>query len=473
VPEDLHAVVVGGGITGLAAAWFIRGGDPRAKVTVVEADSRLGGKLQTEEMAGVAIDTGPDSLLARVPWAVDLCRSLGLADQLVAPATGRAFVWTRGRLRPLPRPLALGAPPDITALARSGIVSPVGVARAALDFVLPRGTRTEDPSVEQVIRERFGREVLERVVEPLLGGIHAGRAHRMSLASTAPEVAAAAAAGRSLFVSLKQARPRHREEPERPVFQGLAGGMVQLVGRLRDELGDSNIRVGTRAVSVEPENGPEGGLRVGCQPGPDLVADAVVLAVPAFVAAPILADAAPEAAAQVKGIDYASVTMATLGYAPDAVANRLEGSGFLVPRGEGRLMTACTWTTSKWPATRGGGMVLLRASTGRAGDERHCQMGDEELVDQLHRELVEAVGIERGRRPVATLVTRWPRSLPQYDVGHHARVERAGAHAAAALPGVVLAGAAYRGLGIAACVRDAQKAATAVLAVKTRRKRRV
>lgn len=424
-----EVAVVGGGITGLATAWFLR---DRASVAVYEASDRVGGKIQTASLLGMPVEAGPDTFLARVPWAVDLCRAVGLGDELIEPATGRAYVWTRGGLRPLPEGTVLGVPRRLGPLARSGIVSPWGVARAALDLVLPRSEDAGgDRSVRDVVGRRFGPEVVGRLVEPLLGGIHAGRADRLSLAAVAPQVAEAAASRRSLLWGLRKA-PAATSGNE-PVFMGLRGGLQTLVDRLAQ---DVDVRLNTRVDALA-----------------DVQADHVVLAVPAYAAASLVPG---EAASELKAIEYASVATVTLAYAPDALAGPLDGSGFLVPRIDGRLITACTWTSSKWPhpGADGESMVLLRASAGRIGDDRALRIDDGTLVVRIHGELAEAMGLRSP--PTASLVVRWPRSFPQYDVGHADRVARI---EGLLPPNVSVAGAAYHGVGIAACIRDAQRVA--------------
>jgi len=427
--------VLGGGITGLATAWCLRQTAPDLAVALYEAGDRLGGKIRTASLAGVPVEEGPDTFLARVPWAVELCRRLGLEDDLVEPATSRAYVWARGALRPLPPGTVLGVPARLGPLARSGIVSPAGLARAAFDLALPRRSQGEDPSVAVVVGGRFGREVVDRLVEPLIGGIHAGRADRLSLTAVAPQVAGAAASNRSLMVGLRRMAP----SPGGPVFLAVRGGMGRLVDRLVERLDGVEVRLRTPVSSLD-----------------ELDAGAVVCTLPAPAAARLLPG---PAAADLAGIPCASVATATLAYPESALARPLDGSGFLVPGIDGRLMTACTWTSAKWPASKPEGLVLLRPSAGRAGDDRALSLDDDTLVDRLHAELVDAMGLRA--RPVAWLVSRWPSAFPQYDVGHQARVERIDA---ALPPGVVLAGAPYRGVGIAACIRDAERAAAKAVA---------
>jgi protoporphyrinogen/coproporphyrinogen III oxidase len=443
---DRRVAVVGGGVTGLATAYYL--GRAGVSVTLVEAGDRLGGKIQTLELAGVPVEAGPDTFLARVPWAVDLCRELGLGDELVEPATGKAFLWTGGRLKPLPERHVLGVPTALRPLIRSEVLTPAGVARACLDLVLPRTNHGPDPSVSDVVRRRMGRQALERLVEPIVGGINAGRADTLSLAATARPIAEGAARSRSLVLGLRAAKPG----PGGPVFLGLAGGLGRLVDRLAEEVDD--VRLGT---PVEEVVATEGGYTLR---GPDVEAGAVVVTVPSFAAAGMLTSLSPAAAKLMAEIRHASVVTATLAYPPSAVPRPPEGAGMLVPRVEGRLITACTWSTSKWPALAAGGMVLLRASAGRDGDERAMELPDAEVVRRLHDELAPLLDLRD--RPEASLVSRWPRGFPQYDVGHHARVDAIEAALAADAPGVFVAGAAYRGLGIAACVEQARRAARLV-----------
>jgi oxygen-dependent protoporphyrinogen oxidase len=444
-PERRRVVVVGGGITGLATAWYLQSRHGIA-ATVLEAADRPGGKIRTDELAGVPVEAGPDTFLARVPEAADLCREVGLGDDLVAPATASAFVWARARLRPLPPGLVLGVPTGLTQLARSGLVSPVGMARAALDLVLPRRPLGPDPSVADVIGARFGEEVLDNLVEPLLGGINAGRADRLSLAAIAPQLADAVRDHRSLLLGLRA--PTLTTDP---LFLSVHGGLERLVTRLCERV---DVRTGTTVDALERT--ADGRWRAG-----DLMGDAVVLTVPAFAAAPLLDRVNRAAAAELRAVEYASVAVVTLGYAPSTVPALPAGSGFLVPRHEHRMTTACTFLTSKWPALAHSGLVLLRASTGRIGDERALKLDDADLVARLHRELAEALGLNKP--PVVTRVDRWWRGFPQYEPGHLARVARIEA-ALRDVRGLALAGASYRGLGLAACVRQAAEVAARVAA---------
>jgi len=425
----VRVAVVGGGITGLAAAY--EAAKAGHQVTLYEASDRLGGKILTAPFQGVPVDAGPDAFLARVPHAVELCRELGLADQLVAPATGHAYVWTRGRLRPLPEGLVLGVPTNLVAMARSGILSPAGVVRAGLDLVLPKSRWSgDDPSAAEVVTARFGPEATDRLVEPLLGGIHAGRTDRLSLSAVAPQLAAAAAKHRSLLLGLRGTPP----SLDGPVFYSLTGGLGALVDALADRLPD--VRLGQRLDTL-----------------PD--ADRVVVTTPAPVTAKLIDGLSPAAADELRAIDHASVALVTMAYP----RLDLQGSGLLVPRVDGRLMTACSFATNKWPHwADAAGHTVLRVSAGRAGDDRALNLLDADLVGVLHAELREAIGVP-GDGPVEARVTRWVDGFPQYAPGHAGRVARIEAALAHDAPHVRLAGAALHGVGIPACIASGRAAA--------------
>jgi protoporphyrinogen/coproporphyrinogen III oxidase len=447
-------VVVGAGIAGLATAWYLQRAG--VDVSLLEASERVGGKIRTSDLEGIPLELGPDTFLGRVPWATDLCRDLGLGDDLIAPATSQAWLWSRGQLHPMPEGLALGVPLDLPALARSGVISRAGVARAAADLVLPPSHPPADPSLADVIGARLGNEVLERLVEPLVGGINAGRADRLSMAAVVPDIYAGARKHRSLILGLRAQR-RAVPPSDAPVFLGLRGGLGRLTQRLVDDL-DASLSTVVQGVT-RSENGS---LAVAVDGGAPREADAVVLAVPASTAARMLRGVSAKASSALEQIRYASVAVVTLAYRPEDITRPLDGSGFLVPRVDGRLMTACTWFSSKWPHVRPDGLVLLRCSAGRDGDTRIADLDDDELVGQLHGEAAEALGL--ARPPQRSVVTRWDKAFPQYDVGHLGRVDAADKALARELPGVRLVGASYRGVGIASCIRQAKDAADRIIA---------
>jgi oxygen-dependent protoporphyrinogen oxidase len=421
--------VIGGGIAGLAAAWFLERRD--IDVEVHEASDRLGGKIVTGEVEGRAVELGPDAFLARVHDGVELCRALGLGDELIAPATGSAHLLLNGRLRPLPDGLVLGVPSDVVAVARSGVLSNLGLLRAAAEPFLPGRPLRRDASVGSVVRNRFGPEVFEKLVDPLVSGINAGRADDLSIDATTPQLSALARRDRSLLVGARRAR--QAAPAGGPVFLTVRSGLQRVIEALVADL-RGPVHLGAPVTSLA-----------------DLDGDGVVVATPAFAAAELLeGDAARELAA----IPYASVMLTVLTYPLGAVRRHLDGSGFLVPRAEGRLMTACSWGSSKWPHWAGPDRVVLRVSAGRSDDERAMALDDDELVARLHTEVASVLNITA--EPDEAVVTRWPRSFPQYPVGHLDRVARI----EAALPArVALAGAALRGVGIPACIASGRTAA--------------
>lgn len=422
--------VIGGGIAGLSAAWFLerRGFD----VEVHEATDRIGGKIATGEVEGRPVELGPDAFLARVHDGVELCRALGLGDELTAPATGQAHLLQGGALKPLPEGLVLGVPSDVVAVARSGVLSPLGLLRATAEPFLPGRPIRHDRSVGAVVRARFGPEVFERLVDPLVSGINAGKADELSIDATTPQLAGLARRDRSLLLGAR--RSRRAAPAGGPVFLTLRSGLSRLVDALAADL-RGKVHLNSPVASVD-----------------DLDGEGVVVAAPAFAAAELVGgDAGRELAA----IDYASVALTVLTYPVAAVRRHLDGSGFLVPRAEGRLMTACSWGSSKWPHWAADpDRIVLRLSAGRSDDDRSMHLDDDSLVGRLHAEVSEVLGISAD--PDEAVVTRWPRSFPQYAVGH---LERVGRIEQALPPHIALAGAALRGVGLPACIASGRAAA--------------
>ncbi len=467
--------VVGGGITGLAAAWELATAErSRARVVLLESDSRLGGKLRTTDFGGRPVDLGPDAFLARREEALNLCRELGLGPDLVAPGANRSYVWVRGRLRRLPSGLALGVPTRFVPLARSGICSPRGLTRAALDLSIPFSSRRRsgspgeehhqegldalvDQSVGSVVRRRLGNEINDRLADPLIGGIHAGGVDTTSAAAVFPQLLEAETRPGSLMRALRAA-PR-----DGPVFMTLRGGMGRLTERLRAALVERgvDIRQGAAAESLDIDSSSTSWRRwsIGI-PGGRVACDGVVVCIPAPDASRFVRRVDGVLAEMLGSIRYASVTLVTIRMPRSAFTRALEGTGFLVPVAEGRLLTACTWLSSKWPELEREEDVLLRASMGRYGDARADELTDDEVVSRALEELGEMLGFVA--KPLEALVTRWPGSFPQYFVGHRRRVQQIEA-AAASHRGLVLAGAALHGIGIPACVGSGRGAAVRLL----------
>ncbi|WP_017572578.1 protoporphyrinogen oxidase [Nocardiopsis halotolerans] len=460
MPEAPHVVVVGGGVSGLTAAHRLRG--LGVTVTVVEATDTPGGKLRASPVAGVSVDAGAEAVLARRPEALDLFSELGLDDRVVHPGPGAAAVYSRGRVRPLPKGQLMGVPGDLRALARSGVLSPAGTARAGLDLLLPRTPVRDDVSVAAYVGARMGPEVVDRLVEPLLGGVYAGRADRLSLESTLPQIAPMARRDRSLMHAVHTSLRGRGAAPTRPgpVFASLRGGVAELVGALARECSDG-LRVGSRVRALRrlPE-----GWRVHLDSNERIACDAVLLACPAPEASRLLADHAPGASRDLRGVEYASMALVTLALPASAFPEPLTGTGFLVPAGEGLTIKAATFSSNKWPwlaeelarVNPGDDLVVLRCSIGRFGDTAALERSDEELAAAAVRDLATVTGM--SGTPVQTRVTRWTEGLPQYTVGHAALVERVRADVARS-PGLGVCGAVYGGVGVPACVADAHQQA--------------
>ncbi|MEU3100392.1 protoporphyrinogen oxidase [Streptomyces griseoflavus] len=450
--DGARVVVVGAGIAGLAAAHRLL--ERGARVTVLEASDRVGGKLLPGEIAGARVDLGAESLLARRPEAVGLAREVGLAGRLQPPATASAALWTRGALRPMPKGHVMGVPGTSAALA--GVLSDEGLARIERDAGLPRTEVGDDVAIGEYVAARLGREVVDRLVEPLLGGVYAGDAYRISMRAAVPQLFEAARTHTSLTEGVREIQARAAAAGQTgPVFMGIAGG----VGTLPLAVAESVRARGAEILTGTPVTGlrrdPEDGWQVVAGERV-LRADAVVVAVPAPAAAALLRAEAPGAAAELSGVEYASMALITLAYRR-AEAALPEGSGFLVPPVDGRTIKASTFASRKWGwiDEENPDLVVLRTSVGRHGETEILGRDDADLVEVSRHDLRAATGLTAA--PVASRVTRWQDGLPQYPVGHHARVTRVRAHLAG-LAGLAVCGAAYDGVGVPACIASAYAA---------------
>ncbi|MFJ5656508.1 protoporphyrinogen oxidase [Streptomyces microflavus] len=458
-PSVRHAVVIGGGIAGLAAAHRLVATGLR--VTLLEATARLGGKLMTGEVAGVQVDLGAESMLARRPEAVDLAGAVGLAGRLQPPATATASLWTRDALRPMPKGHVMGVPGDPAALG--GVLSPEGLARIAEERELTPTPVGDDVAVGAYVADRLGREVVDRLVEPLLGGVYAGDAYRISMRAAVPQLFEAVKEGGPLLDAVRRIQERAAARQQTgPVFQGIEGG----IGTLPDAVADA-VRGGGAILTETPVLGltrTDAGWAVRTDTGV-ITADAVVLATPAWSASALLAAESPAASAELAGVEYASMALVTLAFRRSDIEpyEALRGrSGFLVPPVDGRTIKASTFSSNKWQwvADAAPDLFVLRTSVGRYGEEDHLHREDGELVAVSLRDLRAATGL--AARPVDSEVTRWIGGLPQYPVGHHTRIARI-RDEVAKLPALRVCGAVYDGVGIPACIASAQRAADEIM----------
>jgi oxygen-dependent protoporphyrinogen oxidase len=480
-------VVVGGGISGLSAAFFLRRRLPDAKLTVLEARPRAGGNIRTEETRGFVIDAGPDSFLRTKPAAVKLCAELGLEGELVKPRpeSRHVFIVHDGELVPLPAGMVLAVPTRLGPMLRTNVMSLPAKLRMLGDLLMPVGSGGPDPardeSIGSFLTRRFGREAAERIANPLLGGIYAGDVNELSLRATFPQLAdleqrygsvilglCAPSAGlpagvpsslserldrvRQVMKWLKRDEPAAHESP----FLSFRGGMSRLISKLAEPLGN-DLRVGVAARRITP-SGSGNGYRVEVD-GDTLDADAVLLTTPAHVASGLVPD--EELSRELAGIRYTSTATIFFAFERATVAHPLLGSGFIVPKGENDLI-AGTWVSSKWDARAPEGHVLMRAFVGGTSGQALLERSDEELVAIARFELERLHG-PLGE-PLFTRVYRYERSNPLPDVGHPQRLERLRARTAA-LPGLELSGAPYDGVGIPDCVRQADAAAERIARV--------
>ena len=502
-----HVVVIGGGISGLTAAYLVsRAGDDAVRVTVVEKSPVIGGHLRLAEVAGLPIDEGAESLLYRRPEAIELARTVGLSDDLEHPVTVDAGLWNRDALVPLPTTTVLGVPSVPADLAN--VLDPADIARVAAEPAVPGLPLVDDVAVGTLVSDRMGAAVTQRLVEPFLGGVYAGWAAELSLRATMPDLAAALSRADSLLRAAASVREAAAGSAV-PVFAGIRGGVGRLPAAVAAASG-AEIRTGTtvRGLSAvapmsrdagsarrptssasTPDHTPagvprHGSLGTGASPAtgagseagavgwrieigpvaaPDLIdADAVIVAVPATPAARMLRDIAPLAAAELAAVEYASVAIVTLAIPANAFPEPPSRSGYLVPPIDGHVTKAVTFSSVKWGwlAEAADDLVVLRASIGRHREQRDLQRDDRELVSTVLAELAQAVGLKGA--PVDWRVARWGGALPQYTVGHLDRMARAQA-AIETLPGLAVCGAAYDGVGVAACVASARRAADQVL----------
>ena len=445
-----HLIIVGGGISGLAAAYYARTAAPDLKITLLEADSRLGGKITTVREDGFLLEGGPDATVRYKPWAVALMKELGLETQMVGtvPAQPSALIHDGHEALPIPPGLQMVIPGDLKAMALSPLLSPFGKARAALDLVLPRGPEGDEPFGAFIAR-RLGKQVWERLVAPLSGGIYGGDPYELSTTAAFPQLKGLEQTHRSLIRGAVRQREQRGSREAGQLFASLAGGLGSWIDALRTQL--SGVEVGL-STPVERLERHKDGWRVYTPEG-SLGADAVLLTPPGPVTARLLESLHPEAASALRSVPYGISATVAFAFARDKIPARA-GHGMLMAAGAGFSVRGFTWTDQKWAGRAPQGYGLVRAYfSGVGGDENT-------LVGLARADLARLWG--GVPEPERTWTFRWQQGLPQYTVGHLGRVQKA--LEAESLPGLFLSGAAYHGVGLPEAVRMGQEKALRAVA---------
>ncbi len=505
--RQLRIAVVGGGMAGLGAARVLeaaRAQDPSVDWQLYEQDPRFGGKVRTVRRDGFVVEGGPDSAIIEKPWPITAAREVGIGDRFLDcnEDIRKSFVFTRGRLHELPEGIILMVPTRMVPFALSGLISWPGKVRMGMDLLLPRGGAATpgpggaagsalDESLGDFVRRRLGREALARIAEPIVAGIHAGDPENMSVRATFPMFLDMELEHRSLIVAmLKRRKARQKAAAARggagapgsgaagafgqsapsrsgpkSYFYSFRTGLQDLSDAVVASLPADRLHAGTgvQTMAVSHAGGANtgsGAYELQLSTGERVVADAVVLATPAWASGDLLRPVAPLAANDLSSIEYVSTATASVAFRRDQVKHDLKGFGFVVPRAEDRPVMATTWSSSKFDGRSPDGHVLLRSFLGRAGREAAAQLDDDEMGKVVRAELREIMGI--SAEPEFIEIFRWPRGMPQYRVGHVDLVAHIEA-AVARVPGVELAGGAYHGIGIGDCLREGAAAAERAL----------
>ncbi|MBB6443482.1 protoporphyrinogen oxidase [Bacillus benzoevorans] len=458
-----RAVIIGGGITGLTAAYYLQK-EAREKslpieVVLVEASQRLGGKMQTFKKDGYVIERGPDSFLERKTSAARLAKEVGMDDKLVNNAAGKSYVLVKDRLHPMPGGAIMGIPTELGPFITTGLFSMGGKLRAAGDFILPRSRPVNDQSLGTFFRRRLGDEVVENLIEPLLSGIYSGDIDEMSLMSTFPQYYALEQKYRSLVLGMKKTTPRRPKSTgikKKGIFLSFKTGLRSFADAIEAKLDPGSIKKGFRAEKISQTNE---GYKIELNGSEALYADSIIMAVSHQTVYSIFPEY--EFFQGFKNVPSTSVATVALGFPKEAVTKDIDGTGFVVSRNGDYSITACTWVHKKWPHSTPEGKVLLRCYVGRAGDEAVVDLSDDEIVHVVLEDLAKTMDI--SMEPELVVISRWHNAMPQYTVGHKDRMERATNGMLKELPGIFLAGCSYNGLGMPDCIDQGEDAVKKVL----------
>jgi protoporphyrinogen/coproporphyrinogen III oxidase len=455
-----RTVIIGGGIAGLATAFYLQECG-FSDYTLVECAPRLGGKITSAAQDGFLVEGGPDSFITQKTAALELCGRLGLTDQLVGSNTGKqaaTYVWSNGRLHPMPEGMMLMAPTMVLPFLRSRLISWPGKLRMGMELFVPRQSTSHDESLAGFVRRRLGSEALNKIAGPLMGGIHAADPEKLSLASTFPMFQEMERKHGSLLRGMMK-RPKRTPAAgtkPKPMFMTLQGGLQRLSDALVAHLPANAIRTGCCVLSVSPHAEQ---YKVVLSDGATILADDIVFATPAYVTADLVQQIDPVLASRLRAIRYVSTATVSLGFKRSDIEHPMAGAGFIVPSSEGRRITACSWSSTKFNHRAPEDSVLLRVFIGGALAEPLAEQDDAALIALALEELRTIMGITAA--PVLAKAYRWNKANPQYDIGHGERINEID-HAVAACPGLHLAGAAYRGAGIPDCIHSGRIAARAI-----------
>lgn len=457
-----NIVVVGGGITGLTASYYLQETIKRKnlpyRVTLLEASDRLGGKIHTVHRDGFTIERGADSFLERKKHAVKLIEQLGMANRLVRNKTGQAYILLHDQLQAIPQGSFMGIPTQLKPLLSSQLFSLIGKLRIGLELFLPKGKSSKDQSLGYFLRRRLGDECVDHLIEPLLSGVYSSDIDQMSLMATFPQFYHLEQKNRSLIKGLRQTIPQERRGTGKRSgqFLTLEGGFETLIDELVNQIDEGTIK---REVSVEQVEHNKSGFTIHSSHGNEYHADACLMAIPHKTVPEIFRSY--DLFQPFDDIPSSSVANVVLAFDQKDITKSMNGTGFVVSRKSDYRVTACTWTNEKWPHTTPHKQVLLRAYVGKPDDQDVVYLEDEEIVNLVRAELSRIIPLQAEAK--FSLVTRYPQLMPQYTVGHQERITDVKQAVRKQLPGVFLAGSSYDGVGVPDCIRQAEEAANKII----------
>ncbi len=460
--ETKNIVIVGGGITGLTAAYYlqkeIKENNLPYEVKLVEASDRLGGKIKTVRQDGYTIERGPDSFLSRKQPAVKLAEELGMTDQLVRNGTGQSYILVNNKLHKMPKGAFMGIPVQVRPFLFSGIFSPKGKLRAGFDFVIPKSKKGSDQSLGGFFRRRFGNELVENLIEPLLSGIYAGNIDDMSLEATFPNFYQLEQEHKSLIIGLQKTTPKKKKSTgKKPgMFFSFINGFESMINTLENTLDDGVVAKDTAVDHVEKK---DHGYHLLSSNGEVYKADTIVMATPHYTLPKMFSQY--DMFNEFHDIPATSVANVALAFDQSAIKKDIDGTGFVVSRNSDFRITACTWTHKKWPQSTPEGKALLRCYVGRPTDQSVVDLSDEEITEIVLNDLNKTMNITQ--KPEFSVITRWQNAMPQYTVGHKERIAKVREEANRELPGLFLAGSSYEGIGVPDCIGQGEQAVADVL----------